>query len=107
MTSHQRQRVRIARTARRAREGRCGFRAEPLEGRLLLAAGAFDPSFSIDGKATVSFGPGVTAAARAAAVQRDGKTVVVGNLFGTSSTAKAVVVRFNLDGSLDLTFGPD
>ncbi len=103
MTSYPIQGALVVRTRSRARDGRCGFRAETLEGRVLLAAGALDLSFTQTGKASVSFGPGVTARALAAAVQRDGKTVVVGNVSG----GIGALVRFNLDGSLDLTFGPD
>jgi len=39
-------------------------------------------------------------------VQPDGKTVVVGNSFGTSGDA-AIVLRYNTDGTLDTTFDGD
>ena len=52
---------------------------ELMEPRKLLAAGALDPSFSGDGKATIDFGSGLTSIrANDVAVQSDGKTVVVG-----------------------------
>lgn len=48
--------------------------------------------------------PGTTAGgASGVAVQHDGKVVVVG--YATSTTEKAVVVRYLADGSLDSTFG--
>ena len=67
----------------------------------MLSAGALDPSFNGDGEATVNFGGGVTAYANNLAVQPDGKTVVV----GSSSTQDFAVARFNIDGTLDTTFG--
>ena len=60
-----------------------------------------DPSFNGDGEATANFGGGVTAYANSLAVQPDGKTVVV----GSSSTQDFAVARFNIDGTLDTTFG--
>ena len=84
------------------------FRCEPLERRLLLAAGDYDSSFSEDGRATVNFGPGLYATATAAVVQPDGKTVVVGTVspFAGAYSGEFAVARFNLDGSLDTSFGP-
>ena len=67
----------------------------------LADAGALDPSFSEDGKATVSFG-GVTVTSRDVAVQSDGKTVLIGN----TSKGDFAVARLNLDGTPDTTFGP-
>lgn len=83
------------------------FRIEPLERRVLLAAGGFDSSFSDDGRTTVDFGPNFTVSARAAAVQPDGRTVVVGRAWPTGpGRIGFAVARLNLDGSLDTTFGP-
>src|SRR5690349_18152094 len=76
---------------------------EPLENRRLMSAGALDPSFSGDGKATVDFGGGIAVNATATTVQADGKTVVVGN----TSDHRVAVARFNVDGTLDATFGPN
>jgi uncharacterized delta-60 repeat protein len=78
---------------------------EPLESRQLLSAGAFDPSFSSDGKATISFGDSVTAIATDAAVQKDGKTVVVG-MVDTGRSRVFAAARFNFDGTPDRSFGP-
>ena len=72
----------------------------------VAAAGTPDTSFSLDGKGTVNFGPSInTAVATDVAVQPDGKTVVVG--FTSDLTSRFAVARFNFDGSLDRTFGPD
>lgn len=82
---------------------------ETLESRQMFAAGALDPTFSLDGKATVNFGgaPGVAADV---AVQSDGKTVVAGTVTFTISNGARInrfaVARFNLNGTLDTTFGP-
>lgn len=87
---------------------KCGeqTRFEALEGRQMFAAGALDSSFSLDGKATLEFGFSRFFATDVA-VQRDGKTVVVGNtLRGPHAISDFVVARFNFDGSLDATFGP-
>jgi hypothetical protein len=65
-------------------------RIDTLEPRMLLSnPGDLDPSFSDDGKATISgFG-----SASAVAVQADGKTVVAG--FGS-------LARFNIDGTMTI-----
>lgn len=85
---------------------------EPLENRRLFAAGVLDKSFSADGKTTIA--EVMTASglgnidARDVAVQSDGKTVVAGTFVqsGSSNTdGSFTVARFNLDGSLDQTFG--
>ncbi len=79
-------------------------RVEALEERALLSAGALDPGFANGGKVVTNlsnkgdFG-------KAVAVQRDGKVVVAGQVIrGTSDFA---VTRFNTNGTLDRTFGPD
>jgi uncharacterized delta-60 repeat protein len=72
--------------------------------RLLVASGTLDPSFSIDGKTTVAPAPGETLIATDVAVQADGKTVVVGRS-ETPGLIRFAIARFNLDGSLDPTFG--
>src|SRR5262245_25129798 len=78
---------------------------ELLESRQMFSAGALDPSFSLDGKATMNFGAGVTAIATDAAVQSDGKTVVVGFVDLGGGTRRFAAARFNFDGSPDTTFG--
>ncbi len=75
---------------------------EALESRQLLNGGALDTSFSSDGKTSASFDTlGVTATGMA--VQSDGKIVEV----GTASDDSFAVVRFNANGTLDTSFGPN
>jgi uncharacterized delta-60 repeat protein len=82
----------------------CSSIFEPLEDRRMFsAAGTLDPSFSGDGKATIDFGGGITVNSAAATVQADGRTVVV----GTSSDNRIALARFNIDGTVDTSFGAD
>src|SRR5262249_13072636 len=70
---------------------------ESLEGRILLAAGDLDPTFGTGGIATTdnnSYGVAVYGLA----LQGDGKIVAVGG-------GGFALARYNLDGSLDPTFG--
>ena len=60
------------------------------------ANGALDPTFGDAGKASTAFGGDDTAMA----LQADGKIVMVGGSFGDF-----VLARYNLDGSLDSSFG--
>ncbi len=77
----------------------------------LTAHGVFDPSFGTDG--IVTFSAGATASAEAVAVQTDGRIVVAGTAelsceladAACAGSADAVVARFNLNGSLDTSFG--
>ncbi|MGH7175927.1 MAG: delta-60 repeat domain-containing protein, partial [Tepidisphaeraceae bacterium] len=89
-------------THRHNHPGPFTLRLESLESRRLLSAGALDPSFSVDGKATFAFGGGVSVIANDVAVQGDGKTLVVGE---TISGKHFAVARFNLDGTPDTSFG--
>ena len=70
--------------------------------------GSLDTTFDGDGKFT--FTPNTTkpSEALAAALQTDGKIVVVGNT-GTAQNANqdAIVLRINSDGSMDTTFDGD
>ncbi len=67
------------------------------------ANGTPDISFNKTGKVTTDFGGG-KAEARGVAVQSDGKIVVAG-LASTDGTEKFALVRYNLDGTLDTSFG--
>jgi uncharacterized delta-60 repeat protein len=87
-----------------------GIRFEALEGRQMFAvAGALDTSFSLDGLTKLPPMPAGEQFAADLAVQKDGKTVVVGNRVfpspGNDTRSRMVVARFNFDGSLDRTFG--
>ena len=63
--------------------------------------GSLDSTFGSGGKVTTPFG--FTAAGRSVAIQSDGKIVVAG-LVGISAIDVAVA-RYDVDGSLDSTFG--
>lgn len=66
--------------------------------------GTLDNSFNDDGKVITDFGE--SDGADALAIQEDGKIVVLG---GTSTViyTKFALARYNVDGSLDNTFGTD
>jgi uncharacterized delta-60 repeat protein len=64
------------------------------------ASGELDPTFSGDGKVVTDFGGGDSGAA--AAVQPDGKIVVVG-----TAARDVALARYNADGSLDSSFDGD
>jgi uncharacterized delta-60 repeat protein len=86
-------------TSARRRISHCAT-CETLEVRRLLAAGDLDPTFSGDGKVSLDF-PGGALISKDVAIQPlDGKSVVVG-MRGDN----AAVARFNVDGSLDTSFG--
>src|SRR4051794_26609546 len=83
---------------------------EALEPRALLSAGALDRTFSKDGTDLQDITNKVDAA-RAVAIQSNGKIVVAGTS-GTSSGSSALssdsnftLLRYNTDGTLDRTFG--
>jgi uncharacterized delta-60 repeat protein len=66
--------------------------------------GDLDTTFDGDGKLVTDFAGDMDLAA-AIALQPNGKIVVVGNAFSTSSDF--ALARYNPDGSLDLTFADD
>ncbi|MBI4319572.1 MAG: hypothetical protein HY675_13875 [Chloroflexi bacterium] len=68
--------------------------------------GALNNTFGIGGLVRTDFGPGTIAEANAAAVQPDGKIVVVGlrRFLGNTDIA---IARYNADGTPDQTFGAD
>src|SRR5690349_16790973 len=76
---------------------------EALEQRTLLNGGAPDTSFNKTGVASISFPAGTTGYATDAIVQSDGKTIVVG--YTSSAHDDMLIARFNLDGTLDTSFG--
>src|SRR5687768_10165427 len=78
---------------------------ESLEDRRLCAAGDPDLSFSGDGRTTVNFLGGLRATVVDAAVQRDGKTVLVG--FTEGGGRQFAVARLNFDGTPDTSFDGD
>src|SRR5205807_3097587 len=62
--------------------------------------------FGLDGKVTTVYaGPG--ASATTLAIQADGKIVVAGLALNTMGVDDFALARYNTDGSLDTSFGPD
>jgi len=73
----------------------------------ISAAGALDPNFGSGGKVSFRFG-GTSDIATAAALQPDGKIVIVGNSYPSGQSTGLrdfAVARLNADGTLDNTFG--
>jgi uncharacterized delta-60 repeat protein len=71
----------------------------------IIYAGAadLDLTFDTDGKVTTDFSAG-NDLGRGVAIQPDGKIIVVGRMVDSSNTDFAVA-RYNVDGSLDSSFG--
>jgi competence ComEA-like helix-hairpin-helix protein len=67
--------------------------------------GSLDTTFDTDGKVTTSFGAGYDLAS-ALVLQADGKIIAAGHS-DNSNEADFALARYNLDGSLDTTFGLD
>jgi uncharacterized delta-60 repeat protein len=67
------------------------------------AAGALDPTFGANGRAATTVGSG--ARASAVAIQPDGKIVVVGDVLRSGSERDIALVRYNPNGTPDLSFG--
>ena len=68
--------------------------------------GSLDPSFDVDGLATISFSAGDDVGS-GVAVQSDDKIVVVGTSDSGSGISEFAIARFNVDGSLDTAFNGD
>lgn len=88
------------------RADRCGFRPglESLESRVLLSAGALDPTFGTGGKVLTGVQGSRGGAAQAVVVQADGKIVTAGPA-GSGAVQGFGLTRYNADGSLDKSFG--
>jgi uncharacterized delta-60 repeat protein len=84
-------------------------RLEALEDRTVPAGGVLDPTFGTGGVVNSSLGATTRAYAVATYPQEgtanDGKIVVAGIYTGPSKKSQFGVVRYNLDGSLDKSFG--
>ena len=66
--------------------------------------GTPDTSFDLDGQIGIDFGSGLEGAA-AAALQADGKIVVVGDTYSlATNNGNVAVTRLNANGSLDTSF---
>ncbi|MFO1408974.1 MAG: hypothetical protein U1F06_01150 [Steroidobacteraceae bacterium] len=70
----------------------------------LNADGSPDTSFDTDGVVTLEY-DGFGDTARAVLQQPDGRIVVAGEAYATSSRPDCALARFNADGSLDAGFG--
>jgi uncharacterized delta-60 repeat protein len=70
----------------------------------IATAGDLDPTFGTGGKVTTDFGS-VNEEAAAVALQTDGKIVAAGTTGGGMGGGEFALARYNLDGSLDPTFG--
>jgi len=66
--------------------------------------GSLDNTFGIGGRVSTGFGSGEDFA-YAVAIQADGKIVAAGCTFCALGVADFALVRYNVDGSLDATFG--
>lgn len=91
---------------RRGRMNSTSFRPrlERLEDRSLMTAGLLDTSFGGDGFVQTAIGS-ANDNATAVAVQADGKAVVGGGTVQPDGTTAFAVTRYNVDGSLDSSFG--
>jgi uncharacterized delta-60 repeat protein len=69
--------------------------------------GTLDTSFSGDGTQTTDFGLGEGAQATGAAIQGNGKLVVVGSAGANNISQDLALARYNADGSLDTSFSGD
>ncbi len=65
--------------------------------------GSLDATFGVGGKVTTSFGANSSSLGLAVVIQKDGKIVVAGSVEDTERDF--AVARYNVDGSLDNTFG--
>jgi uncharacterized delta-60 repeat protein len=70
----------------------------------LNSAGNLDPSFDADGIVTTDFRPR-SAGSTAVGLQADGKIVAAGYARGIDEVGDFAVVRYNPDGSSDVSFG--
>jgi uncharacterized delta-60 repeat protein len=81
-------------------------RVEALEERAVLNNGFLDPSFGVGGKVLTAFSGGDAWAFRSV-LQPDGKIVVAGSAPGAGTGRDFTLTRYNVNGSLDTTFGPN
>lgn len=69
------------------------------------ASGELDPSFGSGGTVTTEFPAAVNSQINASAIQADGKVVVTGQVDAPSGGTNFALARYNVNGSLDTTFG--
>jgi uncharacterized delta-60 repeat protein len=71
------------------------------------ATGALDTTFSSDGKVTADLGRGDRDEAYALTFQVDGKIIVAGTSFDAAGDSDVALVRYNTNGTLDMSFNSD
>jgi uncharacterized delta-60 repeat protein len=89
---------------------RCRPKLETLEDRCLLSGGVLDPTFGTGGTVTTSGGWSAVnfnavATYPNAGTANDGKIVTTGQVFTSNGKSYFDFIRYNLDGSLDRSFG--
>ena len=67
-------------------------------------AGSLDTSFGNGGKVITSFFTGADIA-KSVAIQNDGKIIVAGDCMNTQNKTDFGIIRYNINGSIDTTFG--
>jgi uncharacterized delta-60 repeat protein len=72
--------------------------------QIIFAAGERDPNFGTGGSVTVNFGGGMNVLSDAA-LQPDGKILVVGSAGTSQSQTSFALARLNADGTPDASFG--
>lgn len=75
-----------------------------LGNHVAAADGDLDPTFGSGGKVTTDFN-GRSNSVNAIALQSDGKIVVAGDALSAQGPPDVAVARYNVDGSLDTSFG--
>jgi uncharacterized delta-60 repeat protein len=71
----------------------------------LNADGSFDTTFGTEGKTHVALGTRSLISCNAATLQKDGKILMGGHGWGTTTGTDYVLARFSANGVLDTTFG--
>jgi trimeric autotransporter adhesin len=66
--------------------------------------GTDDTSFGVNGITTTDMGTAYDYS-KAIAIQADGKVIIAGNVFNSTSSYDFAIARYNNDGSLDTSFG--
>jgi uncharacterized delta-60 repeat protein len=85
-------------------------RLEAIEDRCLLSAGTLDPTFGSAGFVTgpiLAVAPNSNIDHPAVAMQSNGKIVVGANIMGANGYLNFALARYNGNGSLDTSFGPN
>ena len=76
-----------------------------LPSQVYAAAGDLDPTFGTDGKVITDFSG--SCGALGVAIQSDGKILTAGVAYDATGNWDFALARYNIDGTLDATFGSD